>query len=124
MGSRMILDTNVVLYHTQDLLAVPLARGVFSVSFVTEIEVLGFPGISEAEDMELCRMFRDDISVIGLTPAIKERAIQIRRTHRCKLPDALIVATAIELDVELLTNDLALANIPNLKCRSLQLKPS
>ena len=118
----MILDTNVVLYHVQDRLEEPLARGVFSVSFVTEIEVLSFPDIQPEEEEELRRMFSNDIGVVGLSRAIKERAIAVRRAHRLRLPDALIVATALELGVELLTNDLDLARVSGLQCRSVGLK--
>lgn len=119
----MILDTNIVLYHSRDLLSAPLAKGVFAVSFVTEIEVLGFPGITPEEDAELRRMLTEDITVINLNDQIKERAIQLRRSHNVKLPDALIAATALELKADLVTNDMALSNIPGLTCRSIPLKP-
>ena len=116
----MILDTNVLLYHVQGRLATPLAIGQYMVSFVTEIEVLSYPQISQAEETQLRQMFSADIAVVGLTDDIKERAIAVRRNHRLRLPDALIVATAIELSAELVTNDLALTKVAGLRCRSVK----
>ena len=116
----MILDTNVLLYHVQGRLSSPLAVGQYMVSFVTEIEVLSYPLISPAEETQLRQMFSADITVVGLTADIKERAISVRKNHRLRLPDALIVATALELSAELLTNDLALNKVTGLRCRSVK----
>lgn len=99
----MILDTNIVLYHVRDQLSIPLSSGVFAVSFVTEMEVLGFPGISPDEEAQLRRMLAEDMTVIHLNEGIKEGAIRLRRLHRVKLPDAIIAATALELNMELVT---------------------
>ena len=86
--------------------------------------MLSFPGIQPDEETKLRKMFSDDIGIIGLTPAIKERAIEVRRNHKLRLPDALIVATAMELGVELWTNDLDLAKVAGLQCRTVALKPA
>ncbi len=67
-------------------------------------------------------MFSHDISVIALTDEIKERAIAVRRLNKLKLPDAIIVATALELSAELVTNDLDLFKISGLSCRSVRIK--
>ena len=37
MGSGLILDTNVVLYHVLGRLETPLAKGHYMVSCITEI---------------------------------------------------------------------------------------
>jgi len=66
-------------------------------------------------------MFSADITVVGLTDDIKERAISVRRNYRLRIPDALIVATALELSAELMTNDLALHKVAGLRCRSVQI---
>jgi predicted nucleic acid-binding protein len=42
--------------------------------------------------------------------------------HKLKLPDAIIVATAIAIEAELLTNDRKLQLIPGVAVRSLLLK--
>ena len=55
---------------------------------------------------------------------IVERTIQLRRIHRLKLPDAVIVATAMALDYELMTNDTALAKVPGVRLKAFELKPA
>ena len=47
-------------------------------------------------------------------------AICLRREHRLKLPDAIVAATAVELDTELLTNDIRLAGTPRVRVRALR----
>ncbi len=118
----MILDTNVLLYHVQGRLVTRLALGQYMVSFVTEIEVLSYPRISSLEEAQLRQMFSADIEVVGLTDDIKMRAIAVRRRHGLRLPDAIIVATALELSTELMTNDKELGKVRGLTCRPVQTK--
>ena len=65
-------DTNILLYHVQGRLVTPLATGLYMVSFVTEIEVLSYPNITQSEDAQLRQMFSSDITVISLNDDIKE----------------------------------------------------
>jgi len=53
---------------------------------------------------------------------VKRRCIDLRRHSRLRLPDAIIAATAMTLDAELLTNDTALSRVANLRCRPVALK--
>ncbi|MGR9085622.1 MAG: PIN domain-containing protein [Gammaproteobacteria bacterium] len=50
---------------------------------------------------------------------MEQSAIHHRRQYRLKLPDALIMATAVCLKAELLTYDARLLNIPDLTAKSL-----
>jgi hypothetical protein len=54
--------------------------------------------------------FLASVEIVGLTEKIKLEAIEIRRRQRLKLADAIIVATAATLGVELLTNDLGITS--------------
>jgi predicted nucleic acid-binding protein len=74
------------------------------VSEITEIELLGFPGITEDEINDIKR-FLFDCVIIPLTEEIKEITIDFRRATACKTPDSIIAATAIALDAALVTND-------------------
>ncbi|MDM8561262.1 PIN domain-containing protein, partial [Candidatus Parabeggiatoa sp. HSG14] len=58
---------------------------------------------------------------INLYEPIKTKAIQLRRQHTLKLPDAIIVATALTLNMPLLSNDLRLNRISDLECRQLKM---
>lgn len=63
-----------------------------------------------------------DVAVVGIEAEVKRHAIDLRRQMRLRLPDAIIAATAIALDAELLTNDAAMIQVATLKCRPLALK--
>ena len=79
-------------------------------SAITRVELLGFPGISEQED----RSLRDALGrliYLPISPPVEDLAIQLRRTRKIKLPDALIAATAIHHGLELLTLDQHLQSV-------------
>ncbi len=49
--------------------------------------------------------------VIQLIPFIKDTAIDLKQKYKIKLPDAVIAATAIHLNVPLLTADKSIAQV-------------
>jgi predicted nucleic acid-binding protein len=71
------------------------------------MELLGFPQMGLAEE-QLIKDTLSQLHYLPITRSIEDRAIQIRRTRRAKLPDALIAATAVEHGLELLTQDAGL----------------
>lgn len=120
----VVLDTNAAIYHLADRLDPPLGSEAFAASVITQIELLAFPSLTPENEAEIRRMLTQDVEVVPLTSAIVERTIQLRRAHRLKLPDAAIVATALELDYELMTNDAQLAKTPGVRWRTVNLKQS
>lgn len=92
-------------------------RGLdISISVITEIELLSFPGIGKEEEADLQKFFAQ-AEVISLSSQVKNLAIEIRREHKLKLPDAIIAATAIHLDARLYTGDKVFQRISRLKSR-------
>lgn len=67
------------------------------------------------------REFLEGLVVCELTPSIRGRAVELRREQHLKLPDAIVCATAMELGVELWTNDTSLVKVPGLACRTARL---
>lgn len=66
------------------------------------MEVLGYRFENDLEKRtieKLCDLF----PVIGLNQEIVDKVISIRQTHKIKLPDAIIMATAIVTDHGLIT---------------------
>ncbi|MGA1600242.1 MAG: PIN domain-containing protein [bacterium] len=53
---------------------------------------------------------------VALQQDVRTRAIQLRREYRLKLPDAIIVASAMVENAALVTHDQQLAHLPGLKC--------
>lgn len=89
-----LFDTNILIDH---LNAVPQAREEIArfedraVSIITWMEVM----VGASEDLvEPTRRFLDGFKLVPLDDAIASRAVELRRTHRIKLPDAVIWATA------------------------------
>jgi predicted nucleic acid-binding protein len=120
-GCDYLLDTNVVIYLQKGLLAASLPPGRFALSVITEIELRGFSGLTEAEEEALRALF-DSVSIIPLDDAVKEETIRLRRQHRIKTPDAIIAATALTQGAALLTNDERLLNLPGLEAHTVSLK--
>lgn len=120
VGMTGLLDTNVALYLLGGRLAEPLPVGSYGVSVITEMELLAWPSLTTQEEKKV-REFLARLVICELTPLIRARAVQLRKEQRLKLPDAIVCATAIQFGVELWTNDMNLANVPGLNCRSAEI---
>nr|VFK64934.1 MAG: hypothetical protein BECKUNK1418G_GA0071005_10544 [Candidatus Kentron sp. UNK]VFK71333.1 MAG: hypothetical protein BECKUNK1418H_GA0071006_10614 [Candidatus Kentron sp. UNK] len=118
---NIVPDTNVVIYLQKGLLADELPFGEYSISVITEMELLSLPGLND-EQRPWLRRFIDDVEVVEIDEWIKQRAIALRREHRLKLPDAIIAATAIGRDAVLYSDDQGFARLPGLKWRKLALR--
>jgi predicted nucleic acid-binding protein len=118
MGEKFLIDTNVLIGYIGKVLPVKaqkmLARIIdeeFNISFINKIEVLSHP----SADKEL-REFIDLANMYDVTDAIIEKTIEIRRSHKTKLPDAIIAATALFNNLTLTTRNISdFKNIPGLK---------
>jgi len=119
---RRVLDTNVVLYFLAGRLAEPLPSGDYLVSVISELEPLSYPQLTDSEENEI-RSFLSDVTVVELNAEVRGAAVRLRREHNLKLPDAIVCATAFVMDAELLTNDLRLARLTDVRVTSMPLKP-
>lgn len=112
MGITYLWDTNVVIYYLQKQFSSSSERFVDStllhnppaLSVISEIELLCWRNATK-EQIDILKSFISQISVFNLTDEIKCATIDIRRTYKVKLPDALIAATALVNDYPLLTNN-------------------
>ncbi len=120
LNRRYLLDTNAVIYLMSGRLAFPLPDGRYSVSIITEIELLSFSGISAWEEQKI-RDLLFLLDRVHLTDTVRDETIRLRRKNRLKLPDAIIAASALIHDAVLLTNDQSFSSIDELVCESLQL---
>lgn len=116
-GTKYLLDTNYILGLLKssarvinDASSRELSVEKCSYSVITRIELLGYPGISD-EESRLIRGRLDLLIAFPLSDAVEERTIRLRQSRKIKLPDAVIAATAIEYQLELLTFDQKLAAI-------------
>ena len=83
------------------------------ISIITEIEALSWVN-QDAGKEKIIKEFIQDAKILGLTPAIVSKCVEIRRTKRIKIPDAIISATAITHNLTLVTSDNDFSNIKGL----------
>jgi predicted nucleic acid-binding protein len=108
--STAVLDTNAAISILNDgvfskRLDEAFPRNIRVISVITQIELLGYPGITEKAETAI-RSFLSEIPIISIESDIVELAIQIRRVKpSLKLPDAVIAVTAIDFEAILVTND-------------------
>lgn len=84
-----------------------------SISIVTEIEILGVKDILQNE-IKIREAAIAYCNTILITNAIKRKAIDIKRKIKMPVPDALIAATAIEENLQLVTADKGFKRIKDL----------
>lgn len=106
-GNSVLLDTNIVLYLLggDKVLADLLNQKKLYLSFISQLELLGFRGISQKQQTEINRFVQECI-VIDINEEIKKEVIQFRKSTKLKLPDTIILAPARYLSLPLITSDL------------------
>jgi predicted nucleic acid-binding protein len=105
-GNSFLLDTNIILYllSGEKKIAEVINGRQWNVSFITELELLGYRSIVSSEK-ERIKKFLDNCIVTDINQEIKEYTIQIRQDTKLPLPDCIIGATAMYLDIPLFTAD-------------------
>lgn len=105
-GREILVDTNIILYllRGNDTLQDLLQGKIIYLSFITELELIGFKQITAAEENQIQSLL-DECVVLPLNNDIKKKYIEIRRSYQLKLADALIAATALSTDIPLITSD-------------------
>lgn len=105
-GNSVLLDTNIVLYllSGDKVLSDLLHNRKLYVSFVTQLELLGYQAITEQELREV-RYFLEECIIIDINNQIKEEVIKIKRSRKIKLPDSIILATSKYLDIPVISSD-------------------
>lgn len=101
---KAILDTNILIYHLGGLLHIPFETGQFGISTLTCFELLRLPGMSADEERSIHSVISQCVRV-PVGDSIADRAAALARTQRIGTIDLLIAATALELDVPLITKN-------------------
>lgn len=106
-GNSLVLDTNIVLYllNGDTVLSALLYQKKLYISFISQLELLGFKGITLKQQNEISRFIQDCI-VIDINEDIKKEVILLRKTSKLKLPDSIVLATARYLSLPLITSDI------------------
>lgn len=114
-GIDFVADTNfLIAVHEGSQFSEPFLDQSVAVSIITEIELLGWPKVSESEKRKL-KALLSACEVIELRNEIKELTIQLRQRQAIKVPDAIIAATALYLQLPLVTSDRGFKNIKDVE---------
>lgn len=101
MGTKYLLDTNIVIYHLDNLIPPHAINKIeeilissFNLSIISKVELLGWSKINK-DDLQNIREYLSNANFINLNDDIIELAINIRQSSRLKTPDAIIAATSL-----------------------------
>lgn len=113
-GSKYLLDTCFVLgLYNSNSEALQRMIGVSlndcTVSVISEMELLGYAPLSETDEQEMIN-FLNRVHIFALNHRVKNKTIELRKRHKIKLPDAIVLATALTYKLELLSLDTGLIN--------------
>ena len=105
-GNKLFVDTNIVLYllSGDKTLSELLDGKQLYISFITQLELLGYKGISERERV-FVEEFLSQCIIVDINNRIKSEVIRIKQNYNVKLPDSIIMSSAIYLDLPLITAD-------------------
>lgn len=114
-GNKLFLDTKIILYllNGDETLAELLNGKQLYISVITELELLAYKGITVKEE-KIIKDFVSQCKIITINSAVKQEAIRIRKTYNTKLPDSIIIATALYLDFPLITSDIEFKKVDEL----------
>jgi predicted nucleic acid-binding protein len=107
---KYLLDTNLIIEAVggsapaMNLLEKAVYSEWVGYSAITRLELFGYPGLTPEEETALTEVC-GEMEEVAVASNIVDRAIQIRRSVRIKTPDAIIAATALELNAVLVTRN-------------------
>ncbi|WP_421827925.1 type II toxin-antitoxin system VapC family toxin [Larkinella sp.] len=113
MAAGYLSDTNTLIdylsekYPTQ---ALEWLDGIYeteaAISVINQIEALGF-NFENPEEEQKCLQFVDASVIYPLDDEVVSRTIQLRKQVKIKLPDAIVAATALVHDLQLISRNTA-----------------
>lgn len=115
-GNNLLVDTNIALYllNGDETIAHLLEGKDIYISFITELELLGYQELAP-EEIKIIEEFLSNCIVIELNQTIKQLTIELKRKFKIKLPDAIIAATSKYINIPLISADKGFDGISELQ---------
>ena len=124
-GTNIFFDTCAIvklLDRQYDLpsLGINVDEAQLLTSVIVRMELLSKRNMMLKELQDI-KSFLDKVIVFSIDDAIEQKAIELRRTTKLKLPDSIVAATSIVLDAILLTDDehLLSLSLPGLRTQNI-----
>jgi predicted nucleic acid-binding protein len=115
-GIRVLCDTNTLIHllnGNRDVAAFLTGKSI-SISVITELELYGKQNLSKRE-LSIIDVLVENCFVVDLLHPVKQIVKELKQKYKIKLPDAIVAATALYLDVPFVTFDTDFKNITGLK---------
>lgn len=110
MEQRYLIDTNTAIDYLDNKLpnkSALLIDGItIQVSVITRIELLAWPN-ALPEQNHILQEFINNAIVYNIDEQIIIKAIEIRKLYKTKLPDAIIAATSLVHQLQLITRNVS-----------------
>ena len=116
---RAVFDTNILIDHLNGVRAAAVELSRYRqplISPITWMEVMA--GAEDDAERQILRLFLAGFERVDLTEVIMGRAARLRSETRLRLPDAIVLATALCDSLLLVTRnskDFAAAEWPNVR---------
>jgi predicted nucleic acid-binding protein len=112
MGKGYLIDSNVVIGYLDNKLTSHGMRlmntiidDIPNISVITKIEVLRFN--ASIDVYKVLEDFIGESAIFDLNDIIVDNTISICKSHKIKLPDAIIAATALVYNLTLITRNIS-----------------
>jgi len=105
-GKKALFDSNIIIYLSKreiDLSYIDQFDELF-ISVITYMEILGY-SFTNVEEEKFIRKLLSIFHIVFINQTIADLTIEIRKTRRIKLPDAVILATAVAENIQLVSRD-------------------
>lgn len=115
-GNKLLLDTNAIIFHLNGSkkIEILLEGCTIFISSITYTELFSFAKLT-AVDTGLLKAYIAELQIVHTNNFICDIGAEIRRKTKIKLPDAIVAATSIYLDVPIITFDKGFQSINKLR---------
>ena len=114
-GNSYVLDTNAViqlLRGNQEVIKIASSADFLAVSVITELEFLSYSRLSN-NDVQLFERFKSRVEVVSLESSnteLMQTVCNLRLNTSLNMPDAIVAATALARNAQLITADVKCLN--------------
>lgn len=109
MGRKILIDTNIAIGYVGNRLDTSLLNKLdkvfdekYHLSVINKIEMLGYPDLTP-DDKIIFNLLIDNAILHHIDNLVIQKTIEIKQKNKIKLPDALIAATCLVHDLDIIT---------------------
>lgn len=110
MKNKYLIDTNILIYYFNGIIVDEVIHTIleqsFNISIISKIEFLSWQKLLNNKELrQKTTEFISNATIYELDEVVAEKTIEIRQKYKIKTPDAIIGATALVHDFEIVTNN-------------------